>query len=386
MRSTYDVCIVGLKCFDYLTRKSLPRYLGGVERQLVTLARVLSESGMRVAFVTYASDAKKKITVDNIDVFPSYSPESGVPILRFLYPRLYCIWKTLRNIDSEIVVQMGASAETGAVAIGSKFRAQPKRFVFFAASDSDCSESTPLLGVFRERAMYRYGLRSADTVVAQTNQQSVMFRNSFGMSSQVVPLPCIPLGTIAMPANGRHKSMWDAGRRRVLWIGRIDKAKRVHMLLDVAKLCPDVEFDLVGDANSESTYARNIVKIAKDIRNLTLHGKVSDSNLPSLYHRAGVLCCTSEIEGFPTTFMEAWANSLPVITSFDPDNIVSTNNVGRVFKSTEKLAVAITKGLGSEVGLVWSRNARQYYDSHYSPDACFPRIRTLFESSRSRDR
>ncbi len=46
------VCLVGLQCYDLLTRAPHPRLIGGAERQQVFLARGLAASGHKVAFVT----------------------------------------------------------------------------------------------------------------------------------------------------------------------------------------------------------------------------------------------------------------------------------------------------------------------------------------------
>ena len=57
--------------------------------------------------------------------------------------------------------------------------------------------------------------------------------------------------------------------------------------------------------------------------NVTLHGRVERERMPSLYQDALCLCCTSVLEGFPNTFLEAWSVGLPVVSSFDPDHLIA---------------------------------------------------------------
>lgn len=40
-KAALKVCIIGLKCYDHIAEKPVPKYLGGVETQLAVLARGL---------------------------------------------------------------------------------------------------------------------------------------------------------------------------------------------------------------------------------------------------------------------------------------------------------------------------------------------------------
>ena len=51
--TSHDICFIGLKCYDLLNGAAVPRFLGGIEKQLVTMAKGLAEKGYRVAFITY---------------------------------------------------------------------------------------------------------------------------------------------------------------------------------------------------------------------------------------------------------------------------------------------------------------------------------------------
>lgn len=381
----YDVCIVGLKCFDYLTDKPIPRYLGGIERQLTTLARAMSTCGLRVAFITYDHYEADATNVNGIDVFPSYSPDSGVPLVRFFWPRMFKLRKALADINTTVVLQMGASTETGYVAIGCKAQNRTSRFVFLAASDGDCRRDSPLLTTRRERLMYRYGLRSADKVIVQTSDQAVDLEQSYGLLSEVIRLPNVPPQPVAQPTSKSAVSLHESGRQRVLWIGRLHHAKRPEMLLAAARRIPNLTFDIVGAANAESAYARNLLAEAEAIDNVKVHGKVSNAKLGDIYRNAGVLCCTSEIEGFPTVFLEAWANGLPVVTSVDPDGVVSARQIGRVITNTDDLVNNIEISIYGKEGISWSRNARKFFEQEYSIDACLPPILAALGLSRGHD-
>lgn len=58
---------------------------------------------------------------------------------------------------------------------------------------------------------------------------------------------------------------------------------------------------------------------ARSLSNVRLHGRIAErAALAELYRGAALLCCTSSLEGFPNTFLEAWSHGLPVVTTSTP--------------------------------------------------------------------
>jgi glycosyltransferase involved in cell wall biosynthesis len=108
-----------------------------------------------------------------------------------------------------------------------------------------------------------------------------------------------------------------------------------------------------------------------------VHGRIGDSQLWRLYAGASLLCCTSRLEGFPTTFLEAWSVGLPVVTTFDPDGLVAAHELGSVVSTLEELASSLLDNRDSPRRAQWSQNALRFYEENYSPRACLPRLREL---------
>ena len=153
--------------------------------------------------------------------------------------------------------------------------------------------------------------------------------------------------------------------------------KRPHLLLDVAEQCSELNFDVIG-ADDGSRYARKVIERARAIPNVTVHGAMSRTAISAMLQQALCLCCTSEIEGFPNTFLEAWSHAVPVVSTYDPDGLIKTERLGWV-SSPEGLAERVSRIVAARHE--WdeaSRNARRYYANHHTVEAVMPRFESLF--------
>ena len=94
---------------------------------------------------------------------------------------------------------------------------------------------------------------------------------------------------------------------------------------------------------------------------------------------ASVLCSTSEAEGFPNTFLEAWSVGLPVVSTWDPDGLIRRKDLGLVGKSVDDLAAGLASLLASP--REWqdvSQRVRRHYLETYTVDRVVPRFEDLF--------
>ncbi len=101
--------------------------------------------------------------------------------------------------------------------------------------------------------------------------------------------------------------------------------------------------------------------------------------MPEFYRKASVLCCTSDFEGFPNTFLEAWSWGLPVVSTFDPDGLIIDRGLGQVAKDVGGLAAGIRALLDSpERWARASQSARDYYRENHDADKAMPRFEQVF--------
>jgi glycosyltransferase involved in cell wall biosynthesis len=362
------VCIIGLKCFDHIAENPVPQYLGGIETQLPILAKGLNREGCQVSLITFDHGQADGQTFEGVRVFKSYPSSGGVKVIRS-FARAMKLWQAMRTADADIYLQMGAGSETGLTALGCKFIPRRARFIFCLASDGDCSGT---LGSARlESAVYRYGIRHAGLVISQTLSQQKHLENALGLKSTVIPM--------AVAAASNQVAARDAGAKRVLWLGRLMPEKRFEWLLEAARRCPEIQFNVAGTPNQPSGYAAELMATAASIPNVKVHGRMSRPELNKLFQTCTLLCCTSKLEGFPTTFLEAWSCGMPVVTTFDPDGLVQRNGLGRVAVTVEEVVAHLQSLPGSNEYSAMSAAVKKYYVDNHSVAAISRRFRTAFE-------
>lgn len=373
-KNSSKVCIVGLKCYDLLVGAKVPRFIGGIETQLVLLAKGLAEEGCDVSFITYDHGQTDDQIIEGIRVLKAYRPDGGIRGLRWL-SRAKQLWRAMESANSDIYLQMGAGIETGLVALGvRKGQGCRSHFVYCLASDLDHGAMFRRGRLGWEGKSYRYGLMRADLVVAQTKQQRKALRERLSINSQVIPMAApSPLPTTAT-GSGRN------GSSRVVWVGRAAKEKRLEWLIEVASRCPEFQFQVVGTANNHSDYSARILREAKRLANVELVGRLGREDMHAVYSNAHILCNTSVCEGFPTTFLEAWSYGLPVVTTFDSDGIVLRNGLGRVPMTTDEMANALRELHRDDHAYTQiSEAAKRYYLQNHAIPVVARRFRHAFE-------
>lgn len=363
-------CIVAHNAFGALT--GVAGHIGGIERQTAMLAKFLANSGHRVSFITWDEGHEDIQQVSGVEILRICAKKAGLPGLRFFVPRWSSLRKRLKQAEADLYYQNGAEYVTGQVA--HFCRQSNRRFVFTAASDVDCQPQLPSLTTIRERVLYRYGLRNADCRIVQTvSQQSSMYKG-FGLDSVVLPMPCaINVGQIVRESTGNPVA---------LWVGRIVPTKRLEWFLDIAEAIPNVIFRIIGGSDDDPNYADNLIARAKTIQNVEYLGSIPFDDVRQQYSNAQLLVCTSSLEGFPNTFLEAWANGIPVITSFDPDNLVAKRELGTSANDVAGLVAAISQ-FTQDAQLLEKTSIRciRYFEQTHSRETALARFEALFNKT-----
>lgn len=357
------LCFVALNAYAALSGRSGVRHIGGAEMQQVAVARGLSRR-FDISFVVADHGQNDAEDYDGIAVFKASAPGHG---LRSLRPRLTGLWQAMYRADADVYYQRMAETTTGIV--GAFCRRRSRKFIFATAAHYDCLRHPRPYRTWREEWFYRYGLRRADRIFVQTQQQQMLMRRNFGRDSLVVRNCGIPIEespyVVSRTVGREHPP-------RVLWIGRFSLEKRPSLAIEVAARCPSVTFDVIGDGDDIALNAQ-IRELTAETPNVLLHGYVPHAGMAPFYRKADLLLCTSEQEGFPNVFLEAFYCGVPVVSTVDPDGLIASHGLGRVGSTPEDLAAAVCTL--TEDRAAWrscSRQGRAYYRSHHDPSVILP--------------
>jgi glycosyltransferase involved in cell wall biosynthesis len=156
-----------------------------------------------------------------------------------------------------------------------------------------------------------------------------------------------------------------------LWVSNMRRVKRPDVLLDVADRLPRVSFHMVGGTvNGAEPFFATVQAQAAGRSNVTFHGAVPYREVSAFYSRARVFVNTSDVEGFPNTYLQAWASGTPVVAFFDPDGVIAREGLGAAVRTADEMTAAVQRLTIDESE--W-RAARErclsFIERHYSEDA-----------------
>lgn len=350
------ICLLGLQNLSVLAPAYEDRLVGGEPVQQTLLARALARRGHNVSMVVADLGQADGAQYDGIRTFKAYRPDAGVPVLRFIHPRWSGIWSALRRADADVYYTSCAGMEVGLLAMFCRFFG--KRSVFRSASDADCDKSRLLVRYARDRWLYAFGLHRTDAVLVQSASQADMLLRSYGLASRIA-------GMLVEPALSPSTHDLD-----VLWVGNIRHLKRPDRILDIAAQLPQFNFHMVGGAlPGEEALYEEVRDAAAARTNLTFHGRLSYRATNELYGRAKLLLSTSDVEGFPNTYLQAWIRGVPVVTLIDPDRVIERQGLGAAAGAPEQLAGILGTLLHSRSD--WqaaSDRCRQYMAREFGED------------------
>ena len=204
VRRKPHVCFVAPYAWPVLSRDPNIQVVGGAEVQQCVLARLLADNGYRVSMISFDYGQPSPTLVDGVTVYKSFRERAGIPVFRFLHPRLTTMWRVLREVDADVYYQRSSAMWTGVIA---EFcRRYGKRAIYAGASDRDFDIGQEQIVLARDRWLYRRGLARVDRVVAQNPYQVESCRRNHKRNAVLIP-SCYELPKDAKPGNGD----------RVLW-------------------------------------------------------------------------------------------------------------------------------------------------------------------------
>lgn len=364
-----NVCVVGHSASGF------GEILGGSERQSAMLARELVARGHAVTYVVTGLAGGDR-TVDGVRLRAGWDPDAGVRFLRALthrYPRLLGV---LREQRADVYYARGAGYYTPFVMRAA--RDVGARSLLALASDKDLyaasgkvlfkvsnKTASALIGPVAHAVFRRWGLRKADCVAVQNEEQAA--------ACAALRLPHAVLPSIAErpPA----ELLAAVPTRDVIWVGNVFEGRRskgLDALVVVAELLPEVGFTVVGKLSGESS--RAAVAALERLPNVTLDGARSHAETQRRMAEHRLVMNTSPSEGFSNVMLEGWALGRPSVTlAVNPSSLLSDDRLGICAGGDPLVMAAAIAALLDEPAAreAMARRCREYVAAtHAAPAVC----------------
>jgi len=118
------------------------------------------------------------------------------------------------------------------------------------------------------------------------------------------------------------------------WVGTLMQLKRPDVLIEIARKLPSIRFVVCGGLTqfmSPPGYGEQIISELRATANIEYLGQVAPERAEQIIADACLLLSTSDIEGFPNTFVQAWSSGTPVVSlRIDPDQLIARQGLGVV--------------------------------------------------------
>ncbi len=364
------ICFVAPNAWPVFSRDPGIEHIGGAEVQQSILSRALAGAGYRVSMICLDFGQPQRVLLDGVTVYKAYRPDAGLPVLRFVHPRMTAMWRALRAVDADVYYQRCSAMLTAVVA---EFcRRYGKRSIYASAADLDFVPGRQPIRYLRDRWLFEQGLRRVDRIVVQNVTQQQACRANYCRESTLIP-SCYELPADASPGTG------DC----VLWVSSIRERdyKRPELFLELARRLPQRRFVMIGGAGGDvrnNACFERVRNAATTIPNIEFTGFLPHARGEPYFDRARVLVNTSLYEGVPNTFLQAWARGVPTVAFVDTGARLRGEPLYRVVERVEEAAAEIER-LFTDEGH-WRRasvRCREYFNNTHSTSKVLNRFEGL---------
>lgn len=327
--------------------------IGGLAIQLNHWANIFIQEGWEV----YSLSTKESRKINGIN----FLKLAHIRIIGIFFEIFLCLFYLLRY-RPQLIMLRGAGRQLSYVNIFAKIISA--KVVFMGASDTDFIKGKELIASEKDKKLYRYGVKRTNFFIVQNDRQKDFLEKNYGTQN------CLIIPNI-WPQRDILEDYKDID---FLWVSNFRELKRPMWFIEMARANPTYKFTMIGGPYNIETYS-NCKEVSKSIPNLSFLGPKSIDEVDKYFTRSRAFVCTSEIEGFPNTFLQAWSNNIPVITTFDPSNIIKQKSLGITCSDLEELNNAIdtlcnNKHLYDEI----KDNVEHYFKDSHNPKIMYHKL------------
>ncbi|WP_394740069.1 glycosyltransferase [Natronococcus roseus] len=350
-----DLCFISGKIYKYLQPGQ--GAAGGAQRQQYLLGKELANQGHEISFIVGDYGQPSHERIGEFDIWKGCPNEIKSP-KRIPYQVVDLFW-AMKKANAEFYYVRGAPLLCAPAYLFSKILG--KKFIFCIANDKDVSPETVEDLPIGVKHLYLRALSNSDIIITQTKKQQKMVKTLFQRKTTVIPNGYSTVST--------NKITDHCRRNTVLWVGTDDRhQKHPERFLQLAKSLPNIHFTMICRQTTNLEFHKKIKKQAEYIENLKFIDFVDPDEIHEYYNRSYALINTSDYEGFPNTFLEAWRYETPIVSLyFDLDGVLSSRSVGFLADSMSNLAKYTSELASNETKRRYmGKKGREFMETNYS--------------------
>lgn len=297
---------------------------GGAERQQWLLARALAAIGWRVTVgVRNGLLEERRVVIDGVEFVGIGQRQILWAWYRFLVLERpdWWYWRCASHL-------LGP-----AVAIG---KLAGVRIIFAAAFDRDLQPRRALYRRPRMWPLYLWGLAWTDRIFVQHEGQFLELPSRWRSKARVIP--SMATEEVSTRPQGERA-------KYVAWVAVLREFKRPDLLVEIARKAPAIRFVVCGGTTtfmSSPRYGERIVDALRALPNIEYRGQVPPDRARQVIAEAALFISTADEEGFPNTFLQAWAAGTPVVSiGIDPGHVIERQGLGVIAPNIESAVSAI---------------------------------------------
>ncbi|MCB9501160.1 MAG: glycosyltransferase [Deferribacteres bacterium] len=311
------------------------------------MAQELSIRGYNISYLAQSLSGKDK-SVQVIERIAIY----WLPYrIKFPWLNFFAIFNSIKHINPDILIQRISNADTGVIGYYASKNAIP--FVWFCTDNESPFRWLHIRKIFsgfskktRPRRiasllylpnatlidlLRHYGMKYVSHAFVLNEIQKKHLKDEFGKESSL-------LRSGHQRASISLNSTKKFANKIVLWAGNLGENKHPEKFIQLANQLSNssYRFVLLGD---KPGYIPVKDQLSKMDCNVEWKGKIPFEENLKWFDDAQFFVNTSEKEGFPNTYIQAWLRGIPVLTlSCDPDSLIKKHNLGFVCYSIDTMS------------------------------------------------
>lgn len=331
----------------------------GISVQIAFWARTFAKNGHNVYCLTDYENTK----IGSIKFERSVVPNVFVKMHLSLLYEFFDDLRILTKVEPDFVICRGSgrylyvlSALTELLKI---------KLVFWGAHDVNFVPGKDIVnGSVRYTKLYRKSIKRVDYFITQNRFQADTLEENYRRNS-------LTLANVWMPGE-EHSACpktYD-----FIWVANLRKWKRAEWFIRAAVNHPDYKFAIAG-GSLDASYYEEMKNWADKVQNLDFLGPQPFKKVNELISSSRVLCCTSVHEGFPNTFVQAWAHSVPVISTVNPSDVIAKNKLGILCSDEASFNDAVGTILkDGQSYAAYIDNIRSYFHQNHDADTAYIKL------------